>query len=76
MFHYSFFIVGDTMTQTQVIEWIIGIILTIVTIHSILSSRAKSKVDNIKTLWDRIEQLEKKLETEISKQDNPEYRKR
>lgn len=52
-----------------IIASIVGIILTIAIIHYTFVNKSKTKSDNIKILWERIDALEVKLETEITKRE-------
>ena len=56
------------MTIKEIIELVatlVGVILTIAIIHFTFANRNKTKADNIKLLWERIDTLEVKLEKEI-----------
>jgi hypothetical protein len=53
----------------EIIAAIVGVVLTIAVIHFTFTNRKKTKADNIKLLWDRIDALETKLENEIQKRD-------
>ena len=53
----------------EIIAAIVGIILTLAIIHFTLTNRNKTKADNIKLLWERIDALEIKLETEKAERD-------
>jgi hypothetical protein len=60
------------MTIKEIIEIIaglVGIALTIAVIHFTFTNRRKTKADNIKLLWDRIDKLEEKFDIEVSKRD-------
>lgn len=54
---------------TEVIAAIVGIILTLAIIHYTITNRNKTKADNIRLLWERIDALELKLETEKAERD-------
>ena len=67
------------MTIKEIIEIIaglVGIALTIAIIHFTFTNRKKTKADNIKLLWERIDALDakniamgKRLDEEINKRD-------